>query len=98
MQINELLERIGELSKQLSSRGEELREVKLEVGRLENINESLMHQLYLLEKKEANKKTTQQFYDLKRQKPNTPTSRGWDYEAKKEELRYSGLSDLQKRL
>jgi hypothetical protein len=70
----------------------------MEVNRLENVNESLLHQLYLLEKKEANKKTTQQFYDLKRQKPNTPTSRNWDYETKKEELRYSGLSDLQKRL
>jgi gas vesicle protein len=72
-----LLEKISELSKQLSGRGEELREVKSELNRLENVNESLLHQLYLLEKKEANKKTTQQFYDLKRQKATTPTARNW---------------------
>lgn len=68
----------------------------MEVNRLENLNESLIHQLYLLEKKEANKKTTQQFYDIKR-KPNTPTARNWDYD-KKDEPRYSGISDLQKRI
>ena len=91
------------MSRQLTKRGDELRENKNELSRLENVNESLLHQLYLLEKKEANNKTTQQFYDLKRQhhhhKPMTPTERRWDYEPNPKDLRKpSGYHEVQRRL
>lgn len=107
LQANQLLERIGELGRQLSSRAEELRAAKTETNRLENLNESLLHQIYLLEREQANNKTTQQFYDRHRpNKPTTPTARNWNYDKDpydkqpydKDLLRYPGLCDLQQRL
>lgn len=45
------------------------------------------------------KKTTQQFYDMKRQKPTTPTAREWDFDMKKDETRYGcAEKNLKKRL
>ncbi len=67
------------MGRQLSSRAEELRTAKAETNKIEIVNESLLHQIYMLEQKEANKKTTQQFYDRHRQKPTTPTGRNWDH-------------------
>jgi hypothetical protein len=76
-QIGDLLGKIAELSRQLSARGQELREAKLEGSRLETANESLLNHIYLLEKKELSSKTTQQFYEIKQIKASTPTGRGW---------------------
>lgn len=96
-QIGDLLGKIAELGRQLSARGQELREARLEGSRLETANESLLNHIYLLERKELSSKTTQQFYEIKQIKASTPTARGWE-PPRKEELKYSGLEDLQKRL